>query len=460
MLVCFVPLQDRKNLRLLSATRGSRKSAVDTLSRKREVRPAIISYPDANVTNVLQDDRPYFVLHIGPPKSATTTLQTELTNYNEVLQRDNYAYLGQLMHDPESIYRHQHGLLLNALKDRDCQVAVNQARVNREPWPECWQPFLRTLWKRRQEGRSVILSEEMLSIKYTEMEGLGRTSVDWPSLKMALEGQGWKPVILIGYRRLYDIMPSAKQQWDRWTKVNRELSLWPPNGRALKPLFPDVLYDPRLYDDYVPQHIHKTVQWSYTDHLVEMISPHFPVRLLNIHDTLSIRSTFLCRVLPHAPNSCRQSQIDDATYGELHRNSEESLFYDAIATEAAARGWFDSSLFDRHVVAVALLDYFEEERKGNPMDLPLQCPEAAELELLLERSLVKEQQILSPPVAETMREEHVAGFWKAVDKNKFCWIDVDKTLEDRHWRRFFSEIVPAEEYEQDQSYDTQRTRHE
>ena len=223
------------------------------------------------------------------------------------------------------------------------------------------------------------------------------------------------------------------------------------------PLFPDVLYDPRLYDGYVPQHTPHTVQWSFTDHLVEMISPHFPVRLLNMHDPFSIRSTFLCRVLPHAPNACKQSQIDDAMHGELHQNSEESLFYDAIATEAAARGWFDSSRFDRHVVALALRDYFEHERQGNPMDLPLLCPDSAQLEILLERSLVKEQQILSSRIAKTMREEHILGFWKAVDKNKFCWIDVDKTLEDWHWRRFFSEIVPAEDYEEEE-YDTETQR--
>ena len=435
----------------------SRKSLNARSQKQKLEHPAIVSYPDANVTlhPHLDEDRPYFVLHVGPPKSATTTLQTELTHYNEVLQRDNYVYLGQRMYDPESIYHHQHGHLLTILKDRDCQMAVNEARVNGGPWPPCWQPFLRTLWKRRQEGRSVILSEEMLSVKYADLKGLGRTSVDWPSLKMALEAQGWNPVILIGYRRLYDIMPSAKQQWDRWTKVNRGLVLWPPQGRTLQPLFPNVLYDPRLYDGYVPRSMPKTIQWSYTDHLVEMISPHFPVRLLNIHDPLSIRSTFLCRVLPHAPNSCEQSQMDDAVYGELHSNSEESLFYDAITTEAADRGWFDSSRFDRHVVGVALRDYYENERHGHPKDLPLTCPNSTELGILLERSLIKEEQILLQQIAETMREEHITGFWKAVDKHKFCWIDVDKTLQDRHWRQFFSEIVLAEEYEKEQYSDTE-----
>lgn len=348
---------------------------------------------------------------------------------------------------------------------------MSRARVTGTEWPPCWKEFLDYLARRRQEGRNIILSEENFSIKYMDLgPQLGRTSLDWLALKMVLQEQGWEPIVIVGYRRLYDIMPSAKQQWDRWTKANTKVRVWPPEGRTLEPLFPQVLKDPHLYDNYVPRSIPHTVQWSYTDHLIEMISPFFPVRLLNMHDPLSIRSTFLCRVLvslearrsdnrlsvgrlyshwsllvllqPYAPNACRESQIDDAKQQEVRRNSEESLFYDAISTEAARRDWFDADSFDRHVIALAVKDYYEDELKRNPMDLPLMCPNNTELEILLERSLVKEERIFSEEVAKSMRNEHIAGFWEAVKKKKFCWIDVAKTLEEKHWRQFFSELVP------------------
>ena len=414
--------------------------------------PKIISYPDANQTRSEGHDRPYFILHVGPPKSATTTLQTEMSRYGQYLRQDNYAYLGQLMKkDAASIFEHWHGPMLKMLKDRECQRHVNRARLDGEDWPDFWKAFLDLLQTRRDEGRSIIFSEEDLAIKFAHMAGdMGRSPIDWPSLKMALEEQDWEPIIVVGYRRLYEIMPSAKQQWDRWTRNNDGLVLWPPDGRTLQPLFPGVLRDSRLYDNYVPQFIPRTIQWSYTDHLVRMISPYLPVRLLNMHDPLSIRSTFLCRVVPFAPNACRQSQIDDANVEETHWNGEESLFYDAIATEAAGRGWFDKSKFDRHQVVLALRDYFENERGGNPNNLPLICPNSTQLEVLLERSLVKEQQILTEHVAETMKDEHIDGFWKAVARNKFCWINVDETLEDPHWKQFFSEIVPADEYKEEE----------
>ena len=415
--------------------------------------PAIVSYPDTNRTRPPDMNRPYFILHVGPPKTATTTLQTEMTKYGRNLKLDNYAYMGQIMRNDENLFDHWHGAILKILKDRECQVAVNKARLEGNDWPECWQDFIELLQKRRDDGHNIIYSEEDFAIKYAHLGGeLGRAPIDWPSLKMVLEEQGWEPIIIVGYRRLYEIMPSAKQQWDRWTRNNEGLVLWPPEGRVLQPLFPGILKDPRLYDGYVPKYIPRTIQWSYTDHLIQSISPHLPVRLLNMHDPLSIRSTFLCRVLPYAPNACRQSQIDDAKQVELHKNTEESLFYDAIVTEAAAREWFDKSKFDRHQVVLALRDYFEQERGENPNDLPLVCPNTTQLEVLLERSLVKEEQILTRPIAETMRDEHIKGFWKAVQKHKFCWIDVDKTLEDDHWREFFSEIVPADEYYYDDEY--------
>ena len=157
------------NLRVLSAFESVPKNTGAPSANE-----AILSYPDANKTlhKANEDDRPYFILHVGPPKTATTTLQTELTKFDfNILLMDNYVYLGQRMIDPNNMWRHLHGNLLKVLKDRDCQVAVNKARLSNQTWPECWVEFLDTLEKRRKEGHSIILSEENFSIKYTDLKG-------------------------------------------------------------------------------------------------------------------------------------------------------------------------------------------------------------------------------------------------------------------------------------------------
>ena len=47
-------------------------------------------------TTATKPTRPYFILHVGPPKTATTTIQCGLNFYNELLAKeDNYYYLGQ-----------------------------------------------------------------------------------------------------------------------------------------------------------------------------------------------------------------------------------------------------------------------------------------------------------------------------------------------------------------------------
>ena len=177
----------------------------------------------------------------------------------------------------------------------------------------------------RAANQSLILSEENFSIKYADL-GYGREahrdSMDWIALAELLAELDFQPLILIGYRRLLEIMPSAKQQWDRWTRTQRSLNQWPPDkehpnrtGRVLQPLFPDVLEDSRLHDEYHPARIRGTIQWSYTDYLVRVIRPHLPVRLMNMHSaatTTSLRTYFLCHVLPYAPASCAQSVKDDA----------------------------------------------------------------------------------------------------------------------------------------------------
>ena len=71
------------------------RSATSTQGPKPTAR---MLHRDTNTTRPTQQrDRPYFVFHIGPPKTATTSLQWALTRYKEVLTRDSYYYLGQTM---------------------------------------------------------------------------------------------------------------------------------------------------------------------------------------------------------------------------------------------------------------------------------------------------------------------------------------------------------------------------
>lgn len=419
-------------------------------------RTLMMLHSDTNTTRPpKQRDRPYFVFHIGPPKTATTSLQYALTHYQEMLKQDSYHYLGQTMLSETNMWRHLHGQELTILKDRPCMRQTSLMRRNRKQTkatnaptePRCWSELRQLLRNHREANESLILSEENFSIKYIEMAKGPRDSVDWYALAELLAELDYQPLILIGYRRLFDIMPSAKQQWDRWTRTQKSLNFWPGqmNGRSLQPLFPGVLKDTRLYDDYIPLKILGKIEWSYTDYLVRAIRPHLPVRLINMHsasESLSLRTYFLCHVLPYAPAACAQSAADDLTDPEPRYNPEQSLFYDALTCEAARRGWIDKDSFRRHDVNLALQDYYEKHHGGKVQsDIPLLCPPRDQLDILLERSLVKEEQLWPPNLAEAWRASHVEAFERAVAAKKFCWIDINATLTTQpQWKEWFTSL--------------------
>ena len=439
------------------------------------------AYPDANVSRRAHRDihrdndnetRPWFIFHIGPPKTATTTLQYTLSNYEEegILARDGYHYAGQYLDDfsENMVNQHTHGVLLKRLKDGNCIQLINKARISgATDWPPCYHHIVQLLTQLRQKNQSVIISEEMISIRYfnltTDKIGRAETTVDswdWIALSDMLHSTGWNPLILVGYRRLAEILPSAHQQWERWDPRTPPRFAWPGTkggGRPPRPLGPVLSDDPRLQDNYHPvPNAGDAMQWSYTDFLVERIAPHIPVRVFTIHTRdddsskndgnypLSFVSHFFCNILPHAPLTCRQARLDDqkSTIQKTrsqHFNRQESLFYDALACQAAELGWIEKEELSRRQVALRTQAYWEVdlEHKGPYDGLPLICPSKEIIDRLLQRSLEKETKIWGPHLAQTWKDDHEKTFEAARRSFKFCDLDVNTTLEASHWKAFF-----------------------
>jgi hypothetical protein len=106
---------------------------------------------------------PYFVLHMGPPKTATTTLQSELDEsiWRDALAADNYTYAGKVLSSSTNTNtvdsqqrRAQHKDIWNALVGKTCQrelFAMQQPHYNNNEngrkFPACWTLFLKSLTK-------------------------------------------------------------------------------------------------------------------------------------------------------------------------------------------------------------------------------------------------------------------------------------------------------------------------
>jgi len=314
-------------------------------------------------------------------------------------------------------------------------LEVNRHRTRRLPQqdaPKCWQSFQTRLQQFRMEGKNLIISEEWFSIQFVEFAEVGRTSVDWVALREVL--RDWNVIVVVGYRRLYDILPSAKQQWDRWFPHIKALNEWPPQGRVLEPLFPNVLKDPHLADDYIPQKImlQGVKQWSYTDYLIKSIGPYFPIKIMDFHRG-NIRTSFLCEMLEGAWNSCSTSRQMDESGEESKANQEQSLYYDVLVTKAAEIGWIDTATYHRRDMVVRLLTYYEQTLGRTTNELEVICPPDDQLDYILERSLAKEKKLM-PHLSE---DDHRDGFALAKRNKKFCWIDAEKVLMRPEIRHFF-----------------------
>ena len=73
-----------------TTTTTTTAAAVTTPTAAADVTPR----PNTNVVS----SRPWFILHVGPAKTATTSLQYALTQYAATLaNEDNLLYLGQIM---------------------------------------------------------------------------------------------------------------------------------------------------------------------------------------------------------------------------------------------------------------------------------------------------------------------------------------------------------------------------
>jgi hypothetical protein len=101
--------------------------------------------------------KPKLIIHVGPGKTGTSTLQFDLTKHRDSLLSDGYVYLGK---DPIA-----HGLV-EALKG--CPVEMKQTRKDGGSIMEtmCWQIAKEQLsehWKRKE---NLIFSAEEYSFGY------------------------------------------------------------------------------------------------------------------------------------------------------------------------------------------------------------------------------------------------------------------------------------------------------
>ncbi|KAL3913011.1 MAG: hypothetical protein SGILL_006660 [Bacillariaceae sp.] len=371
-------------------------------------------------------DRPLFIIHPGPPKTATTTIQNGLKEFRPQLWEDGFLFPGMMDGHKGGVYE---PAALSNLQDRRCQ----QRLVHNET-SECWQDFLRELQRLHQANTSIIISDERLAEMWWDIKVPGKpkepTRVFWPALQKAF-AVNWDVRVLLSYRRIEDWLPSVKAEYDRMNG-NRK---WPASGkREMQPLFPHVMS--LLHDVEDGNGRYKgieTLRASYERHF-----PNSTViwDLATAREHGGVLPTLLCDILDGASSACNSSLSKEIQSTNAKKDNEMHR----IVGQAAVEGLINTTTtrLSRQQAAGKLYQFHTHKLQLTDKDWPLQCPNRTVLEEVLSASLALEDRLLE--VTKEVQDTHIAGFWKGVAANKYCSVNATAVVRNQTYATFFASL--------------------
>ena len=340
--------------------------------------------------------KPLLVLHVGPPKTGTTSLQYMIGVYESLLREDNYFYAGN-----------------SSYVDR-FNICTRRLRNSPGVQHECWIEILNHMENHRQAGHSFILSNELLSVRAVE---------DFDLLRNFTEA--WMPnvLVVVGYRHLHNFFQSTYFELQKNQR-------WPSKYERGKLVIPFVTF------------------WNST-HGQNRIGPmptpattintfrerNYNVSILNIETKEQI-SEFFCHILPNANRTCEHHKTQPHLIPTLNQREEGRLNYDSLAILAFLHGMIKNTQ-TRSYVRSKIKEFNEGTLHHGPDDFELQCLDASQEEQFLQESISHARAAGFPNFDDIIRVD----FPKAKEKKKFCSIDAAAVFHTKIWQDFLSNAV-------------------
>lgn len=335
--------------------------------------------------------KPRLFLLLGPPKTATTTLQCFLLKAQSSLHRDNHIYLGQVPPDP-------------CVGNYDKKIGYDSgmlAHFYQCESEECWTKNLTTALHKTYRNMTLVFSQEKYATLSIEF---------WRNLSQSLSNF-WDVTVVLTYRRYHEWLPSVRNQKDKAMRT------W----SARKP--PSLL---RMMQNGFP--------FWYIDEVQRRAGAVFDnVTVINFHGEQSPVMQLTCKILdtPHLCHNLPEA-LDIS-------NPSRNLDYDRLSVKAWERGWVPSNRSRREVAE--LTRRYQENVLNHSGDFPLLCPSQRVLSLLLNRSLEYERMLL-PDFFETPlgRVGLERSFARYVEQHKYCTVDAELLLDTPLWRHFYQTL--------------------
>jgi hypothetical protein len=214
-----------------------------------------VSSPTTSLATATTSPRmkPLLLLHVGPPKSGTTTLEYQLRKFQEEMKQDKLFYC-------------------DVRGDSLCMGLSNEFKTcgtkRDDKASRCWSKLKQDLWElHRSHDHANLFVSPISTVRHYQRGMGGRLApIDWVSMKTHL-GRDFDIKVLFGYRRYTDWLPSAVQQIERlWSRKG-----WPggeeENGPKHEGLFPSRWRQLRFPG---------AIRYMHTDELVKTVNGTLP----------------------------------------------------------------------------------------------------------------------------------------------------------------------------------------
>ena len=415
-----------------------------------------------NTTNNLIKKRT-LILHVGPPKTGTTTVQSALKKVaNHLWDHDSYFYYHKVVERKKKRTAAQAASLRmhNQIRERASQISQSAPQNDATQSPFKHFEFIFTeleeqletnkvngYWEnevamvldkmRINEKKDVIISaEEFCFDRFPD------TDFTWNLVLPAL--QKWNVQVVLSYRRYYEWMPSWYFRW-----YSNYFYLTSP--QKAKP-FDEMYVSFRQYFTETMEEARKLKEegrWMDahpTLHARRKFGKHFDdIHVFNMHDIsdedgTSLEKSFICQMIPKADSTCAYMDKIDVKPQNPSVNTDLFIFLHAalhhqfIPMETAMT---IHQAFSRH-------DFHSAKELNKELDsikLPKKCLSYDDLNDLLELSKDFEHYIFPEwSMIDNVHSSHESEFWKAVEKQKFCDLDLELLFDET--KDQFQRIIP------------------
>jgi hypothetical protein len=374
--------------------------------------------------------KPNFVLHVGPPKTATTSIQCGLDLLSADLAReDSYFFVGKRCPRFSGTMGNGEG----GIPGHHLMMGL----IDANPHSRGFEKLKERMDYHRARGNNMIFSIEAMS---NHLEDRPET---WKMFLSLFEG--WNVRIVVAYRHYFDWIRSMYFQQHIGKKYREK---WPDQQGLAHPSFHKFLaYHLERWEKRDPSNDGHSWGQHLSLYAMEYFANHFDdVQIFDLHQGGDVLTNFICQMLPNAPNMCRRLQNNTFVDTGVKRESH-SFDADRLAMAAYQLGLFNHSI--GRTAAVKTIRA-ELEKTGDLMIAQnLVCLNDALASRFLNASLWFEEKVaLSSSQGNAASSigfhrtisDHVEAFRSANRSGKFCEINTDVVLEMPHWKNFLSSM--------------------